>query len=52
MTFEVPEDSRREIEKLIHSDESPVGIDAKRTHGLILYKLMEIERRLDQLEQR
>ena len=50
MRIEVPEDVRREIEALIHSDDSPVGIDAKRTHVLILYKLMEIERRLDQLE--
>ena len=52
MTPEIPEDVRREIEALIHSDDSPVGIDAKRTHVLILYKLMEIERRLDQLERR
>ena len=51
-TTEIPEDVRTEIERLIHSDDSPVGIDAKRTHVLILYKLMEIERRLERLERR
>ncbi len=50
MTLEIPEHDRQAIEKLIHSDDSPVGIDAKKTHVLILYKLLEIERRLDRLE--
>ena len=49
MTLEIPEIDRQTIEKLIHSDDSPVGIDAKKTHVLILYKLQEIERRLDRL---
>ena len=39
-----------EIAELIHSDESPVGIDAKKTHILILHKLTQIEKRLDELE--
>ena len=39
------------LAELIHSDESPVGIDAKKTHILILHKLEEIERRLERLEQ-
>ena len=39
-----------QIAELIHSDESPVGIDAKKTHILILHKLNEIEKRLDALE--
>ena len=34
----------------IHSDSSPVGIDAKKTHILILQMLMEINERLDRLE--
>lgn len=38
------------IAKEIHSDTSPVGIDAKKTHILILQKLMNIEERLKQLE--
>ena len=40
------------IAKEIHSDTSPVGIDAKKTHMLILYKLDEIAKRLDRLEKK
>lgn len=40
------------IERDIASDDSPVGIDAKKTHVLILHKLDQIERRLDRLEER
>jgi tetratricopeptide (TPR) repeat protein len=38
------------IEKLMASDESPVGIDAKKTHILILQKLINLEKRLERLE--
>ena len=38
------------IAKEIHSDKSPVGIDAKKTHVLILEKLIQIEKRLDTIE--
>jgi len=38
------------IAKEIHSDTSPVGIDAKKTHILILQKLTRIEERLERLE--
>ncbi len=40
------------ISKEIHSDKSPVGIDAKKTHVLILQKLMAIEERLERMEQK
>ncbi len=46
----IPEDVRAEIEREISSDNSPVGIDAVKTHVLILHKLVEIERRLGRLE--
>jgi hypothetical protein len=47
------EDADRErIERIIASDDSPVGIDAKKTHVLILLKLEAIERRLEQLERK
>ena len=36
----------------ISSDESPVGIDAKKTHIIIIEKLMKIEERLDKLEKK
>ncbi len=49
---EIPAEIQSELEGLIGSDESPVGIDAKKTHVLILYKLLEIERRLVALESR
>lgn len=52
MGLEVPKDAYHQIEGEIHSDASPVGIDAKKTHVLILYKLMEIERRLAELERK
>lgn len=42
----------RRIASKIASDTSPVGIDAKKTHVMILYKLEEIERRLAALEAR
>ncbi len=38
------------IAKVIHSDTSPVGIDAKKTHILIIHKLMKIEERLERME--
>jgi len=39
-----------EIERLISSDQSPVGIDAKKTHVIIIQKLIQIEKRLARLE--
>ena len=50
MQINVPDDIYNDIEKLISSDNSPVGIDAKKTHIIILHKLIEIERRLERLE--
>lgn len=38
------------IEELIGSEDSPVGIDAVRTHVIIIRKLMQIEQRLARLE--
>lgn len=40
------------IAREIESDESPVGIDAKKTHVLILQKLERIEERLRRIEAR
>ena len=50
--MEIPESDRERIAALIHSDASPVGIDAKKTHVLILHKLEQLERRLAEIEQR
>lgn len=51
MKFEIDPKTYEEIAKEIHSDESPVGIDAKKTHILILNKLQELSDRLELLEQ-
>ena len=48
--MDIDEKTYKEIEQLIHSDDSPVGIDAKKTHIIIIHKLMQIEKRLDALE--
>ena len=50
MKIEITESDYQQLEQLIASDDSPVGIDAKKTHVLILHKLIEIERRLARLE--
>lgn len=48
----IPDDDHARIEAMIRDDSSPVGIDAKETHILILHKLQQIERRLARLEAR
>ena len=50
MNLEVDNEKKAQIEKVITSDDSPVGIDAKKTHIIIINKLVEIEKRLDALE--
>ncbi len=52
MNFEIDPKNYAAIEKLITSDASPVGIDAKITHIHIINKLMEISERLEKLEKR
>jgi hypothetical protein len=50
--MDISADDFKRIADEISSDSSPVGIDAKKTHVLILHKLMEIEKRLERLESR
>ncbi len=50
MNLEVDDEKKTQIEKVITSEDSPVGIDAKKTHIIIINKLVEIEKRLDALE--
>ncbi len=40
------------IARTIESDSSPVGIDAKKTHVLIIHALEQIQERLDRMEDR
>jgi len=44
------QDLYNKIAKEIESDSSPVGIDAKKTHIIIIEKLMKIEERLTLIE--
>ena len=48
--MDVPQNRYDEIVRAIHSADSPVGIDATKTHVIIIHKLIEIERRLAALE--
>ena len=50
MDLEVNSENKAHIEKVISSEDSPVGIDAKKTHIIIINKLVEIEKRLIELE--
>lgn len=51
MKFEIDTETYEEIAKVIHSDKSPVGIDAKKTHILILHKLQELSDRMERIEE-
>ncbi|MDX1638349.1 MAG: hypothetical protein R3281_10295 [Balneolaceae bacterium] len=52
MDLTISDEQYRKIFKLIESSDNPVGIDAGKTHVLILHKLLEIERRLEALEKK
>lgn len=47
---EIPQKEYEAIQQMIASEESVVGIDAKKTHIIIIHKLLEIEKRLKALE--
>lgn len=50
MNFNIDEKTYNEIAKVIHSDASPVGIDAKKTHILILKALSDLTDKVNQLQ--
>jgi len=50
--FEVASEAYELIAELIQSDASPVGIDAKKTHILILNKLQELSDRMERIERK
>ncbi|MFK8039596.1 MAG: hypothetical protein AB8B74_14995 [Crocinitomicaceae bacterium] len=51
MKFEINKTTYEAIAQEIHSDNSPVGIDAKKTHILILHQLQELNKRMERIEQ-
>lgn len=52
MDHNIPEQDYKEIEKAIGSEESVVGIDAKKTHIMIIHMLQKIGKKLDVMESR
>jgi hypothetical protein len=50
MEQEIPRDEYERIQALIGDETSPVGIDAKKTHIIIIHKLISLEKRLARLE--
>ena len=52
MSLEIDAAEYEKIAAIIHSDSSPVGIDAKKTHILILSKLQELSDRLEKIEEK
>jgi len=47
----VPEERYQKIANGISDEQSPVGIDAKKTHVMILYMLEEIDKRVARIEE-
>lgn len=50
MNLDISDKEYEDLLRQIKSEDSPVGIDAGKTHVLILYKLLQIEQRLDFIE--
>ena len=50
--MEIDKEEYERIAAEIHSDQSPVGIDAKKTHILILHMLSDLRQRLERIEKR
>lgn len=48
----IPDAEYRALAEALASDESPVGIDAKKTHVVILHLLLDLQDRLARLEAR
>lgn len=49
---EIPKEEYDKLVEYIANPDSPVGIDATKTHVLIIHKLMELEKKLDALSRK
>lgn len=49
---EISQDKYKAIENLIGSDESVVGIDAKKTHIIIIHMLQQLQEKITSVEER
>jgi hypothetical protein len=52
MNYNIPDQKYKEIEQLISSDESVVGIDAKKTHIILIHLLLDLNKRVDSIEEK
>lgn len=52
MRISISDEEYNAIAETIGSDESVVGIDAKKTHILILHFLQELQNKMDSIESR
>lgn len=52
MSISITDEEYQAIAETIGSDESVVGIDAKKTHILILHLLKELQGKMDSIESR
>lgn len=52
MKTNIPEKEYNDIEEMIGSDESIVGIDAKKTHIVIIHMLQKMQESIDNLDKR
>ncbi len=50
--MEIDQKEYERIGDMIHSDQSPVGIDAKKTHILIIHMLEEMNARISKIEKK
>ena len=50
--MDIPTEFKDMIGKEIESSTNPTGIDPKWTHIIVIYKLMQIEQRLNEIDQR
>lgn len=50
--LDLPAEDYTALARAIASDESPVGIDAKKTHVVILHLLLDLQDRLARMEDR
>ena len=50
--LDVPPAAYQALADALASDQSPVGIDAKKTHVVILHLLLDLQDRLARLEER
>jgi hypothetical protein len=47
---DIPREEYERIQAMIGDETSPVGIDARKTHIIIIHKLISLEKRLARLE--